>query len=66
MLLGGLLLARPAAASDPLPGDLVAPPPDVNIALVYNEYLTAGPFGPAHGAAVTQIPAFPITSPRCG
>jgi hypothetical protein len=52
--LGWLLLARPAAASDPLPGDLVAPPPDVNIALVYNEYVTAGQFGPAHGAAVTQ------------
>ncbi len=54
LVLAGLLLARPAAASDPLPGDLVAPPPDVNIALVYNEYLTAGQFGPAHGAAQTQ------------
>ncbi len=54
LALAGLLLARPAAASDPLPGDLVAPPPDVNIALVYNDYLTAGQFRPAHGAAVTQ------------
>ncbi len=42
-----------ALASDPLPGDLVTPPLNVNIAMFYNEYSNAdefgGQLGDAHG-----------------
>jgi len=41
--------ARMALASDPLPGDLVAPPPNVNIVLYYNEFSDAGALQPVHG-----------------
>jgi Putative MetA-pathway of phenol degradation len=36
-------------ASDPLPGDSVAPPPNINIGIFYNEFNTAGEVGAVHG-----------------
>jgi hypothetical protein len=45
-----VLLGAPAAlASDPLPGDATAPPPDVNIFLYYNIFSDAGTLEPTHG-----------------
>jgi hypothetical protein len=41
--------ASSALASDPLPGDDVAPPVNVNIALVYNQFNDAGALGAVHG-----------------
>lgn len=41
-----------ARASDPLPGDLVVPPANVNIGLFYNEFNDAGRFGQVHGGSV--------------
>jgi len=46
-----LLVSRPALASDPLPGDAVVPPPNVNILLVYNEFTDAGTLGAVHGSS---------------
>jgi hypothetical protein len=46
-----LLVSRPALASDPLPGDGVVPPPNVNILLVYNEFEDAGTLGAVHGSS---------------
>jgi hypothetical protein len=39
----------PARASDPLPGDAAAPPPNTNIFLYYNIFTNAGVLEPAHG-----------------
>jgi hypothetical protein len=44
--------AGKALASDPLPGDAIGLPPDVNIGLVYNQYEDTGTFSPAHGGNV--------------
>jgi hypothetical protein len=44
--------AGKALASDPLPGDAIGLPPDVNIGLVYNTYENTGAFAPAHGSNV--------------
>jgi hypothetical protein len=46
-----LLASRPALASDPLAGDAVVPPPNVNILLVYNEFTDAGTLGAVHGSS---------------
>lgn len=46
-----LLAGRPAWASDPLPGDAVVPPPNVNILLYYNEFTDAGTLGAVHGSS---------------
>jgi len=43
-----------AHASDPLPGDLVAPPVNINIGLLYNEFGDAGSFGAIRGNDVTD------------
>jgi len=43
-----------ALASDPLPGDSIAPPVNVNIGLLYNEYSDAGSFGAIRGDNVTK------------
>jgi hypothetical protein len=43
-----------AYASDPLPGDAVAPPVNINIGLIYNEFENAGTFGEDHGPNVTN------------
>jgi hypothetical protein len=51
MLLGA---GQAALASDPLPGDTIAPPVNVNIGLLYNEYSDAGSFGSIRGADVTK------------
>jgi hypothetical protein len=48
----GLAGPKAFAGSDPLPGDLVAPPVNINIALFYNEFNDAGQFGMAHGGTV--------------
>jgi hypothetical protein len=48
-------LGAPAAfASDPLPGDGIAPPLNINIALFYEEFQDAGTFGATHGANTTE------------
>jgi hypothetical protein len=39
-----------ALASDPLPGDAIGLPPDLNIALYYNIFVASGDFEPAHGS----------------
>ena len=44
-----LLPLRPALASDPLPGDATAPPPNVNIFLYYNIFSNSGELEPPHG-----------------
>jgi len=44
--------AGKALASDPLPGDAIGLPPDVNIGLVYNQYQDTGTFSPAHGSNI--------------
>jgi hypothetical protein len=44
--------AGKAVASDPLPGDAIGLPPDINIGLVYNQYEDTGTFSPAHGGNV--------------
>jgi len=43
--------SHPAYASDPLPGDAVAPPVNINIALYYNELETAGQVSAVHGSS---------------
>jgi hypothetical protein len=44
--------ASTAKASDPLPGDAIGLPPNVNIALYYNVFVASGDFAPAHGSDV--------------
>ncbi len=46
----GLLASHAAMASDALPGDAVAPPANVNIALYYNIFSDAGTFGALRGS----------------
>jgi hypothetical protein len=46
--------AGKALASDPLPGDAIGLPPDVNIGLVYNVLVGSGDFAPAHGSDITN------------
>jgi hypothetical protein len=46
-----LLASSPARASDPLPGDDVPPPPNVNILLAYNQFQDAGSFGAIRGSS---------------
>jgi len=43
------LSAGKALASDPLPGDAIGLPPNVNVALYYNQFASTGTFAPAHG-----------------
>ena len=52
--LGLSLGATAAYASDPLPGDAIAPPVNVNIAFFYNEFTDAGDVGSAHGGSDSQ------------
>lgn len=40
-----------ALASDPLPGDGIAPPVNINIFLYYNEFENAGEIGAVHGSS---------------
>lgn len=55
-LLGALALtvgfAFNARASDPLPGDLVTPPVNINIGLGYNYFTDTGQFGQVHGGSI--------------
>jgi Putative MetA-pathway of phenol degradation len=44
-----MLCAHPVWASDPLPGDAIAPPTNINIVLYYNIFTNAGVSEPAHG-----------------
>jgi hypothetical protein len=44
--------AGKALASDPLPGDAIGLPPDINIGLVYNTFESTGAFSPAHGGNI--------------
>ncbi len=48
---GALLtcIGHAAFASDPIPGDGIAPPVNVNIFLLYNEFSDSGEFGAVHG-----------------
>ncbi|MDE8348959.1 MAG: transporter [Acidocella sp.] len=41
-------------ASDPLPGDSIAPPVNVNIGLIYSQFNDAGTFGALRGSNYTQ------------
>ncbi len=50
----GLLTAHAAFASDPLPGDLVAPPPGINIGMLYNQFTDAGADGALRGSTYSQ------------
>jgi Putative MetA-pathway of phenol degradation len=51
----GLSLGATAAyASDPLPGDAIAPPVNVNIGLFYNAFTDAGDVGSPHGGSDSQ------------
>jgi hypothetical protein len=43
-----------AMASDPLPGDAIGLPPDVNIGLLYNVLVGSGSFAPAHGSDINN------------
>ncbi len=43
-----------ARASDPLPGDAIAPPVNINIVLYYNEFENAGELGAVHGSSDTH------------
>ncbi|HQT47853.1 MAG: hypothetical protein B7X08_03320 [Acidocella sp. 20-63-7] len=48
-------LACPAAfASNPLPGDAVAPPSNINIALYYNEFTDSGAMGTVQGVSYAK------------
>ncbi len=49
VLLALLLCVHAALASDPLPGDAVAPPANVNIVLYYNIFTDAGKIEPVRG-----------------
>jgi hypothetical protein len=56
---GALALAAgisvtPAHASDPLPGDAIAPPVNINIALYYNIFTSAGALGAVHGSTYSK------------
>ncbi len=46
--------AGTAKASDPLPGDSIAPPVNVNIGLFYNQFNDAGTFGALRGSNYTH------------
>jgi hypothetical protein len=48
------IAARPALASDPLPGDDIQPPLNVNIGLFYNQLNDAGGISGVRGSAYTQ------------
>src|SRR5271156_5169294 len=52
--LAACLGAHSALASDPLPGDGIAPPVNVNIGLFYNEFSDAGAVGAVHGSTYSQ------------
>jgi hypothetical protein len=50
-----LACAAPAfAITDPMPGDLIAPPVNINIGLFYDYFSDAGSFGQAHGSDIKQ------------
>ncbi len=49
LVAAGSLISGSARASDPLPGDAVAPAVNINIVLLYNEFSDAGTFNTAHG-----------------
>lgn len=49
--LAALLGAHAARASDPVPGDAIAPPPDVNIGLYYNIFSDASELGAVRGGS---------------
>ena len=46
--------AGKALASDPLAGDSIGLPPNINIALFYNIFVGSGVFAPAHGSNITN------------
>jgi hypothetical protein len=50
----GAAVAPLAHASDPLPGDDIAPPVNVNIGMFYNEFSDDGAVAPTHGNAYSQ------------
>jgi hypothetical protein len=54
LLLMIMLWARPALASDPLPGDATTPPANINIVLYYNIFSKAGVLEPPHGDGYTH------------
>ncbi len=43
--------AGPAWASDPFPGDDIAPPVNINIGMIYTQFSNAGSFGQLHGGS---------------
>jgi len=46
--------AGKALASDPLPGDAIGLPPNINIGLYYNQFAASGTFAPAHGSNISS------------
>ncbi|HUW80746.1 MAG TPA: transporter, partial [Acidocella sp.] len=57
--LAACLGGHAAFASDPLPGDGIAPPVNVNIGMFYNEFTSANEIGALHGTSYdhsTRIP----------
>ncbi len=52
--LGVSLGGHAAYASDPFPGDAIAPPVDVNIGMFYNEFSDAGSIGAPSGGSYSQ------------
>lgn len=50
----GAGFGQPAAASDPVPGDAFAPPVNINIGMLYDEFSDAGTFGAVHGSNYTK------------
>jgi hypothetical protein len=46
--------AGKALASDPLPGDAIGLPPNINIGLVYNQLESTGTYAPVRGGNITK------------
>lgn len=46
--------ANTAKASDPLPGDAIGLPPNINIGLVYNQFESTGTYAPVRGDNISQ------------
>ncbi|EGO93534.1 hypothetical protein APM_3773 [Acidiphilium sp. PM] len=51
-------MMQPARAAGPLPYDLNAPPPNVSVAMLYNQFASASSFYNQHGTKIGNTGAF--------